>query len=99
MDLTSCTRDAFIAKWSFCKASMKSVFRKASVYIICKSSSEVVTALCNYPAGKNAYWTVTILVGFLFQLAEYSLKGLTEAHKVVACTIQLEYTQYTCGTR
>ena len=66
-----------------CRASMKQEKRTMEIRID-KTSSDVVNAYCDCPAGKSGY--CNHIMGLLFEVASYSLNELKTVPEEVACT-------------
>lgn len=80
---TSHSDTRFYAK-AKCKASMMKDTRSVEV-ILCRQTSQVLAGKCSCPAGNSAY--CNHIMALLIELAEYSLKELTEVpSEEVACT-------------
>ena len=79
---TAKTKDHFVVKCQ-CQASMKKVLRFVSVTIDRKTGL-VISSSCTCPAGKSG--SCNHVMAILFELADYSLRGLRTVPKEKACT-------------
>ena len=79
---TKSTKHTFLIKGT-CKASMKSEFRNISITLD-RHSGKVIKESCNCPAGKSGY--CNHVMALLFELANYSLKGIKIVPDELACT-------------
>ena len=82
---TAKTKDHFVVKCQ-CQASMKKVLRFVSVTIDRKTGL-VISGSCTCPAGKSG--SCNHVMAILFELADYSLRGLRTVPKEKACTSTL----------
>ena len=81
---TKCTKNTFTIKAKCC-ASMKKIKRDV-VVTLTRKTSRVEKAKCSCPAGASSY--CNHIMALLFEIADYSLKGLTEVPQEVSCTSQ-----------
>ena len=81
---TLCTKNTFTIKAKY-SASIKKIKRDAVVTLTIKKS-RVEKTKCSCPAGASS--CCDHIMALLFEIADYSLKGLTEVPQEVSCTSQ-----------